>query len=84
MVKFCQGDSTIMTFAEIQHAIEKLPEDQLTVLAAWVAERARAGWDEQIERDFSPGGAGMELLRHVKEQVEKGESRPFSEGPRHA
>jgi hypothetical protein len=73
-----------MTLAEIQHAIEELPEDEQTELATWVAERYHPGWDEQIERDFSPGGAGMELLQHVKEQVQKGESRPFAAGRRRA
>jgi hypothetical protein len=71
-----------MTLAEIQRAIEKLPEDEQTELATWVAERYPAGWAEQVERDFSSGGAGMELLQHVEDQVQKGESRPFSAGHR--
>ena len=69
-----------MDLAEIQHAIEDLPEDQRTALASWVAERDRAHWDEQIARDFSPGGAGMEWLERVKRQVKRGQSRPLSEG----
>jgi hypothetical protein len=69
-----------MDLTEIQHAIEGLPEDQQTALAAWIAERERAVWDAQIERDFSMGGAGMDWLDDVKAQVLAGKSRPFSEG----
>jgi hypothetical protein len=32
-----------MKLAEIQHAIEELPEDQQAALAAWVAQRDRSG-----------------------------------------
>ncbi len=72
-----------MDLPEIQKVIEQLPEDQQTALASWVAERDLARWDEQIERDFSPGGAGMHWLDQVKAQVKKGESRPMSERRRH-
>jgi len=66
--------------AQIQHAIVELPADEQTALAAWIVDRDRARWDEEIERDFSPGGAGMELLDRVKKQVRDGLSRPLSEG----
>jgi hypothetical protein len=69
-----------MDMAQIQLAIEELPPEDQTALAAWVVDRDRVRWDEQIERDFSPGGAGMELLDRVKKQVSDGLSRPFSEG----
>ena len=70
-----------MNLAEIQHVSEELPEKDQTALASWIASRDRARWDEEIERDFSPGGAGMELLENVKQRVRQGRSRPFSEGP---
>jgi hypothetical protein len=69
-----------MDLAHIQQAIDELPEDEQTALAAWMVDRDRARWDEEIERDFSPGGAGMELLEAVKKQVRDGVSRPLSEG----
>lgn len=71
-----------MTLAELQNAIEELPEDQQASLAAWVAARDRAHWDGQLESDFSPKGRGMALLQRVKDQVQKGRSRPLSEGKR--
>jgi hypothetical protein len=51
-----------MDLAEIQHAIEGLPEDQQAALAAWIAEREWAAWGAQIARDFSKGGAGSDWL----------------------
>jgi len=40
----------------------ELPAEDQTALAAWIADRDRAHWDEEIARDFSPGGAGMDRL----------------------
>lgn len=69
-----------MDRAQIQHVIEELPAEEQAALAAWIVDRDRARWNEEIERDFSPGGAGMELLDKVKNQVRDGLSRPLSEG----
>jgi hypothetical protein len=33
-----------------------------------------------IERDFSPGGAGVELMDRVRKQVRDGLSQPLSDG----
>jgi hypothetical protein len=73
-----------MTFAELQRAIEDLPDDEQKKLVAWIAERDRATWDAELERDFSVGGAGSALLDNVRQQVRRGESRPLAEGPRRA
>jgi len=37
----------------------------------WLADRDRRQWDSEIERDFSPDGAGMELLNQVKAQIRR-------------
>ncbi|MGA9626800.1 MAG: hypothetical protein WBQ65_20160 [Bryobacteraceae bacterium] len=63
-----------MDLREIQHAIETLSSEQQIALFGWLAERVRLQWDSQIERDFSPDGAGMELLNRVKAQIRRGES----------
>ena len=55
-----------MELAEIQRAIEELPREQQAALAAWLAEREQEAWDAEIERDFSPGGAGMKVLEEMK------------------
>jgi hypothetical protein len=66
-----------MDIGEIQQAIEALsPEQQMTLLD-WLAERDRREWDAQLERDFSPGGAGMNLLDSVRAEVRRGESLPM-------
>jgi hypothetical protein len=55
-----------MDLAQIQHVIEELPAEDQTALAGWIIDRDRARWDEEIQPDFSPGGAGMELLEKVE------------------
>jgi hypothetical protein len=37
-------------------------------------------WDEQIERDFSPGGRGAPLLTELKREIAEGRTRPMVEG----
>ena len=69
-----------MNLTEIQHAIETLPPEQQASLAAWISERDRFHWDIELEEDFSPGGAGMALLDRVREQVDRGNSKPMAEG----
>jgi hypothetical protein len=66
-----------MNLAEIQRAIETLPKDQQAALATWLSERDQAQWDAEIERDFSPGGAGMALVEEMKSDARAGRSRPF-------
>ena len=41
-----------MNLTQIQHVIEELPAEEQTALAAWIVDRDRARWDEEIERDF--------------------------------
>jgi len=69
-----------MDLPEIQHAIEELPKEQQTALAAWLMQRDQAEWDAEIERDFSAGGAGRVFLEEIKADVRAGKFRPFEEG----
>jgi curved DNA-binding protein CbpA len=69
-----------MGLREIQHAIETLSNEQQIALLGWLAERDRRQWDSQIERDFSPDGAGMELLNQVKARIRRGESVRMGNG----
>jgi hypothetical protein len=71
---------TDMGLREIQHAIETLSSEQQIALLGWLTERDRRQWDSQIERDFSPDGAGMELLNQVKAQIRRGESVRMGNG----
>jgi len=66
-----------MTVEAIKELIEHLPAEDQTALACWLRERDSKTWDDQIEQDFSPGGAGMALLEEVDSQIEAGNLRPF-------
>ncbi len=55
-----------MTLEAIKEAIEPLPPEQLALLADWISERDWQTWDEQTERDFPPGGAGIPLLAEAE------------------
>jgi hypothetical protein len=68
--------------SEIQRAIEALPEEEQAQPATWVADRDSAAWEAEMERDFSPGGAGAALLEKVRRQVRSGKSKPWAQGPR--
>lgn len=58
-----------MGLSEIRHAIETLPADRRMTLLDWLAERDRREWDSQIERHFSPNGAGIDLLNQLKARI---------------
>ncbi len=69
-----------MTLEAIKEAIERLAPEEQTVLARWLRERDWKAWDEQIERDFSPGGRGMQLLDELERESAEGKTRPMEEG----
>jgi hypothetical protein len=69
-----------MTLESIKEAIQQLPPEQQTILAKWLSERDWQAWDEQIERDFSPGGRGMPLLAELEQEIAEGKTRPMEEG----
>jgi hypothetical protein len=69
-----------MDLAEIQRAIETLPKDQQAALAAWLSARDQVEWDAEIERDFSPGGAGIAVLEGMKAEARAGKFHPFEQG----
>jgi hypothetical protein len=69
-----------MTLAAIKEAIEQLPPDEQTILVNWLSERDWKAWDEQIERDFSPGGRGVPLLAELEREIAEGKTRPLEEG----
>ena len=69
-----------MTLEALKEAIEQLPPEQQTALAIWLSERDWKAWDEQIQRDFSPGGRGMPLLTELEREIAEGKTRPIEEG----
>ena len=69
-----------MTLESIKEAIERLPPEEQIVLASWLSERDWQAWDEQIERDFSPGGRGVPLLAELEGEIAEGKTRPMEDG----
>jgi hypothetical protein len=68
-----------MTLEAIKEAIGQLPPEQQTILASWLSERDWSAWDEQIERDFAPGGRGTPLLAELEREIAEGKTRPMDE-----
>ena len=66
-----------MTAETIKDLIEYLPQEEQDVLADWMAQRNSSAWDDQIERDFSPGGAGMNLLEEIDAKIDAGDLTSF-------
>ena len=56
-----------MNVETIQAAIKDLPEAERRRLADWFETLEEQAWDEQIERDFSPGGRGAPLLARLSQ-----------------
>ncbi len=74
------GLSLGMTLEAIKEAIAQLPPEELTLLADWISERDWQAWDDQIVRDFSPGGRGMSLMAELEREIDEGKTSPMEEG----
>lgn len=66
-----------MKLAEIKEIIEELSADEKAALTAWLYEQDRKAWDQQIENDFSAGGAGRALLEQVDTLIGQGKTESF-------
>ena len=70
-----------MTVEGIKNLIEHLPFEDQSALAAWISRRDSAAWANQIEADFSAGGAGMKLLAAIDAEIEAGSVEGFRVTP---
>jgi hypothetical protein len=68
-----------MTVEAIKEAIVHLSESERKQLANWFEELEEEAWDQEIERDFSPGGRGMSLLAELEREIAEGKTRPIEE-----
>jgi hypothetical protein len=64
------------TVEAITAAIAKLPPEQVAQIRAWLAERAEAEWDGQIERDERAGRLDALAERALAEH-KAGRTRPL-------
>jgi hypothetical protein len=62
--------AVMSTIREIEDAIRKLPDDELTAFRAWFAEFDATAWDRQFEQDVAAGrldALGDEALRDARD-----------------
>jgi hypothetical protein len=69
-----------VTLEAIMEAIKHLPEQERWKLAGWFDEIEEAAWDEDIKRDFAPGGKGERLATEIHREISEGTARPVEEG----
>lgn len=61
-----------MSLAEIEKAVDALSSEELAKLAAYIARHDNLAWDEQLERDFSPGGKHAAVIEKVDAEIDAG------------
>jgi len=69
-----------MTPEAIKEAIKHLPEEERRKLAGWFGGMEKAVWDEEMKRDFAPGGRGEGLAKEIRCEISEGKARPLEEG----
>lgn len=67
-----------MTVEAIKDAIAELEQSDRHALAFWLNSLDNDAWDEQMIRDFSPGGQGIHLFDQVQQQIAGGQSVPLN------
>jgi hypothetical protein len=67
----------VMSLAEIEEAVDKLSPAELAKLPAHIARRDKLAWDEEIEKDFSPGGKHEETLKRIDVEIDSGNFTPL-------
>ena len=72
--------STDMTVEAIKAAIQELPESDRQDLANWFEELEEQAWDAEMERDFSPGGRGYNLVKRINSNIDQGRFGPLEDG----
>jgi hypothetical protein len=71
-----------MTVEAIKAAIQELSEPDRQDLANWFDSLEEQTWDTEMERDFSPGGRGYDLVKRINREIDKGNFAPLEEGLR--
>ena len=66
-----------MSLAEIEKAVDALSPEELARLAAYIAHHHKLVWDEEIERDFSPGGKHAASLEKIDAEIDAGNFKPL-------
>ena len=69
-----------MKLQAIKEAIQHLPEEERRELVGWFETMEEAVWDQEIKRDFAPGGRGEPLLKEIRREISEGKASPLEEG----
>jgi hypothetical protein len=69
-----------MTLEAIQEAIQHLSEEERRKLVGWFERMEEAALDEELKRDFGPGGSGERLAEQIQREISEGKARPLVEG----
>jgi hypothetical protein len=64
-----------MTVDAIKEEISNLSEEERKLLLDWLEELEEQVWDEQIERDFAPGGRGAHVVERIDCEIDRAISR---------
>jgi len=65
-----------MTLETIKEAIQHLPEEERRKLVGWLYAIEDAAWDEEMKRDFAPGGRGERLANEIQREISESKVRP--------
>jgi hypothetical protein len=68
-----------MTVELLKEAFKELSRREQTSLAEWILQKDSDVWDRQIEEDFSPGGAGVDLVRRAEADIAAGRVKSLRE-----
>jgi hypothetical protein len=69
-----------MTLEAIKEAIQHLPAEERRELAGWFDAMEEAAWDDEMKRDFAPGGRGESIVQEIRQQIDKGTATSLEEG----
>ena len=69
-----------MSLETLKSAIVDLPNEERHSLATWINGLDHDDWDQEMVRDFSPGGRGAHLVERVKLEIAEGKAHPVREG----
>ena len=66
-----------MSLAEIKSAVRELTPKELAELAVFIQDQDSLAWDEELDRDFSPGGKHHGVLAQIDAEIDAGNFKPL-------
>ena len=61
-----------MSLAEIEKAVDALSSEELAKLAAYISRHDKLVWDEELQRDFAPGGKHADAIEKIDVEIDAG------------